>query len=309
MDMLDEKIISELLIHGFRKSHVLEPTIGVTERTISRRINRLKSDNLIKTVAVPNPFLLGIGAWAKIGVKVEPRFLHYVAHQLVDHPSTYSVMYTLGAFDIIASVQFDSIDGLTTFINSDLVNINGLISSETMMLVNPRKYYSFSWTRSENAARKENLYKIDDIDKEIINMLTADAFTHPRILKLKLKIGESTIRRRIKGMLMHGAYKIEVLVNPRILKNYVSTTLGIKTSRVPPDEVIDTLIKNPAVYLATASTGRFNILVSARFPHLDMLSDFLNVELPRIKGVDSVESFLHNRPLKFYNIDWANTGG
>ena len=304
MDDLDRKIISELQIRGFQKANVLAPILGVTERTISRRISNLRASNLIKIIAVPNPFLYGNKAWAKIGIKVEPRSLRNVTRELVEHPAIYFVAYTLGVFDIIIAINYDSFDKLTTFINSEMINIPGLISSETMMLMNPRKYYNFYWDAKAN--NKEQPGEIDDIDRSILKLLSVDALIPPEMIKEELGIAESTIRRRIKRMSDIGAHKLEIVPNPQLLKNHVWATLGITVNQTSPNEILDILIKNPAIYLASASTGRFNIIISTRFASIDMLSDFLSSELPKIKGVNSIESFLHNRPLKYHNIDWSS---
>lgn len=304
MDELDKKIINELQARGFKKASFLAPILGVTERTVSHRINNLRSSNLIKIIAVPNPFLYGNNAWAKIGIKVEPKSLRNVTRALVEHPAIYFVAYTLGVFDIMIAINYDSFDKLTTFINSELINIPGLISSETMMLINPRKYYNFYW--DAKTGNKEQPGEIDNIDRSILKFLSVDALIHPEIIRDELGIGESTIRRRIKRMFEIGAHKLEVVPNPQLLKNHVWATLGITVNQTSPDEILNVLIKNPAVYLASASTGRFNIIISTRFASMDLLSDFLSSELPKIKGVNFIESFLHNRPLKYHNVDWSS---
>jgi len=304
MDDIDRKIISELQTRGFKRAGALTTVLNVSARTISRRIGNLRTSNLIKIIAVPNPFLFGNRAWAKIGIKIEPRSLRNVTRELVTHPSIYFVAYTLGVFDIIIAITYDSFDKLTSFVNSELVNIPGLLSSETMMLMNPRKYYNFYWdTKIRN---RELPGEIDDIDRKILKYLSVDALIHPEIIRDELGIGESTIRRRIKRMFNSEAYKLEVVPNPQLLKNHVWATLGITVNQTSPNEILDVLVKNPAVYLASASTGRFNIIISTRFTSMDLLSDFLSAELPKIKGVNSIESFLHNRPLKYHNIDWSS---
>ena len=154
IDKLDENIISELQAYGFQKSSSLAMKLGVCERTVANRINKLKSNNLIRIVAVPNPMLTSTKAWAKIGIKVEPRFLRQVARELTEHPLIYFVAYSLGTFDIIIAANFDSVDDLTKFVNSELININGITSTETMMLVHPRKYYNFTWPAYENSTKK-----------------------------------------------------------------------------------------------------------------------------------------------------------
>lgn len=70
--------------------------------------------------------------------------------------------------------------------------------------------------------------------------------------------------------------------------------------------MLDAIIKNPAVYLVSASIGRFNIVIAARFHNIDLLSGFVHMELAKIKGVGTVETFLHTKPVKYHNIEWSN---
>ncbi len=86
MDERDQRLLDELQSQGFQKSAVLAPRFGVGERTIRRRISIMKSKGIIKIVALPNPILSGYKAWAKIGIKVELKYLRYVARKLVEHP-------------------------------------------------------------------------------------------------------------------------------------------------------------------------------------------------------------------------------
>jgi len=50
--------------------------------------------------------------------------------------------------------------------------------------------------------------------------------------------------------------------------------------------------------------GRFNLVIAARFHHIDSINQFINIKLPEIEGISYVETFLHNKPLKYHNIHW-----
>ena len=117
--------------------------------------------------------------------------------------------------------------------------------------------------------------------------------------------GESAIRKRMKAMLEHGVYKIEVVPNPEILEYEAWATIGITINNQYAHNVIDSIIKYPAVYLASVSLGRFNIVMACRFANTELLNQFVRVELPSIQGISSTETFLHNKPLKYHNVSWT----
>jgi Lrp/AsnC family transcriptional regulator for asnA, asnC and gidA len=274
----------------------------------------MKRKGIIRIIAVPNPVLAGYRAWAKIGIKVVPGSLFDVVHKLVGYRPIYFVAHSLGTFDIMIAVHFDTMEKLTYFVNSELIKLKGVLSTETMILMCPRKYYNFSWP--EPVLEKKNMEhyydvttsysvcKIDDTDRTIINALMEDALLPARILKTRLGIGESTIRTRIKKMLKEEVIKIEAVPNPESLEYEVWATMGLIISHQFAHKVIDTILQNPAVYLASVSLGRFNIVISTRFHNIGLLNEFISMELAKTDGVVTVETFLHTKVLKYHNIKW-----
>jgi hypothetical protein len=79
--------------------------------------------------------------------------------------------------------------------------------------------------------------------------------------------------------------------------------MGLTIGHQFAHDVIDTILQNPAVYLAAVSLGRFNIVISARFRNISLFNEFA-MELAKIKGVIAVEVFLHTRLLKYHSIKW-----
>jgi len=315
VDVLDQKLLGELQVRGFQKSEKLAASFDIGGRTIRRRIGAMKSKGIIKVIAVPNPVLLGYKAWAKIGVKVLSTASAQIARQLVEHPSIYFVASSFGKFDFIIAVYFDTLDKLTRFVDTELNRIPGIQSTETMILISPRKYYNFSWPepKEEREIRCEHCnsllptHEVDAIDRQIVSILTQDGVTPPAIplLKSRLNMAEGTLRKHIKDMLEHEVFKIEVAPNPAILEYEVWATIGVVVTGHSAHEVIDTIIKNQDVYLAATSIGRFNIVISARYHNIELFTRFVNEELTKIPGINYVESFLHTRPLKYHNVNWS----
>jgi len=317
MDALDLKLINELEIRGYQKPVTLAPTLGLTERTVRRRMSNLINGGMIKVVAVLNPMSSKYsgGGGAIIGIRVEPKFLYQVASDLVSRRTTISVSYSLGSFDIMTTVYFDTMDRLSYFVNLELTKIKGIVSTETIILTWLRKYFRFYWPLprfGETNGRLIQLvdyrgvynYQSDEIDRKIIRYLMEDALTPHKIITSKVGIAESTLRKRIQRMLNSETIKIEAVPNPIIFENEVWATIGITTRKKSPNNIINALIDNPTVYMATVSIGRFNMILLVRFRHIDLLRRFVEIELPNTDGVSSTEAFLHSRIIKQHGINW-----
>ena len=277
----------------------------------------MRREGLVKVIALPDFLSLGYAAWAKIGIKVEPKSLPYVARQLVENPLVYFVAYSYGRFDILIAARFGDIGCLAYFVNSELSEMRGILNTETMVLTHPRKYYNFSWPkpplieikngwqRCLDTGTSHNRYQVDEVDRRILSILMEDGLTRPATIKSKLGMSESTIRKHMKKMLSNLLFRIVVVPNPEVLEHEVWATMGITISNRPGHEILDDILKHPEVYLASCSIGRFNLVIAARFHAIDLLHRFVTIELPAIRGVSVVETFLHNKPLKYHNIKWS----
>lgn len=318
MDDLDREILFELERQGFQKRSVAH-ALGIGERTLRQRINNLLATDAIKVIAVPNPVLDQFRIWSKIGIKVAPSYLGHVARVLVKHPSIYFAAYALGRFDIVIAVHFDSIGKLAHFVNSELIMTKGVVVAETWLLSSPRKYYHFSWPapvfqKHNNAwspysevAGSETGYELDEVSRGILGILGENGLTQPASLKLRLGIGESTIRKRMRDMLANQVYKLEVVPNPEVLEHESWATIGITVSNQYAHRVIDSITRHQAVYLASGALGRFNVIVACRFSDSDSLNRFVTEDIRLIPGISSTETFIHNKPLKYHNVNWLRT--
>jgi Lrp/AsnC family transcriptional regulator for asnA, asnC and gidA len=316
MDELDQKLLNELESQGFQKAAALAAKLGVGERSIQRRIRNMRNGGIIKVIAIPNLVLLGYKAWATIGIRVEVGCLDNVSRELIKHPPTHFVGTTIGEFDIMVDAAFYTFDELSLFVNSELRMIKGILGSEAMLLMSPRKYYRFLWpgpvVKRGDAGWQvcpnsvsHNLYRIDETDRRILNILKQDGLICPAALAAKLGISESTIRRRKKNMLSQMLFSLEVVPNPEVLQYVVLVMMGININHRLAHEVIEALIKNSAVYFASQSIGKFNVIITARFRNIDLLNHFINVELPAVEGITSVHTFLINKTLKYHGIAWS----
>ncbi|MCX7623971.1 MAG: Lrp/AsnC family transcriptional regulator [Thermomicrobium sp.] len=134
IDELDRQIIRLLQEDSRMPSAEIARRLGVAERTVRARINRLVQDGVIKLVAILNPSALGYDVTADIFLEVEPGRLEEVAHQLVQMEEVAYVGLTTGDRDISIQVFVPSVDALYRFITEKLQRIPGVVGTTTYVV-------------------------------------------------------------------------------------------------------------------------------------------------------------------------------
>ena len=139
MDELDRKIIKILEQNGRASNAKIARTVGVSEGTVRRRLNRLISDTIIRVVALPDPKALGYESEALIGVQVDPDKIDVVADSLAALNSTRWVAVTTGSFDMFAWVVLPDPERLGRFLREKVGRIPGVRRTETFVNLAIRK--------------------------------------------------------------------------------------------------------------------------------------------------------------------------
>jgi len=152
IDALDRSIIRLLQEDSRMPSAEIARRLGVAERTVRARINRLVEDGIVKLVAIVNPSALGYDVTADIFLEVEPGRLEDVAQQLVAMEEVAYVGLTTGERDISIQVFVPTVDALYRFITEKLQRIPGVIGTTTYVVPRVLKWLHHWSLPSESAA-------------------------------------------------------------------------------------------------------------------------------------------------------------
>lgn len=145
LDVLDNKIIAQLEENAWQSNREIAAKLKTSHSTVHRRIRHLIKNDVVKIIAVPNPRKVGPSYWAELGVRVIPGNGATVAGKIAAMPGVYFVALTFGRYDIMISARFDSLDKLSEFSIKDIGRIDGVVSTETFIIADVKKYYSFMW--------------------------------------------------------------------------------------------------------------------------------------------------------------------
>ncbi len=144
LDDLDRRIM-KLLRHDGRLSYAhIARSVGISEPTVRKRIDRLVHAGAIINAARINPAPIGFPIDAMIGIKVVRGRVKEVGRRLAEMENVAYVAYVAGSFDVIIEAFLPNTEGLFKFLNEDLDKIEGIASTETWNVLRTEKFF-YNW--------------------------------------------------------------------------------------------------------------------------------------------------------------------
>jgi Lrp/AsnC family transcriptional regulator for asnA, asnC and gidA len=221
--------------------------------------------------------------------------------------------------DIIIWTMFATATDLSTFLATDLGNISGIKSTETMMVIESRG----SWTYLPSSLRANVLFApsppahlvagdnreakdavlaqkgdqdsdigIDQLDLMILEEMEKDGRQPVSHLAKKLGISWANASARLQRLLDKQITRVVAFASPLHLGYRTFGMIGIKVSPKNIDAVMDKVQTLPNVWSVVQMVGRYDVIVETMFPGPIGLSDFLAGELGPIAGVLSMETMV-----------------
>jgi len=128
----------------------------------------------------------------------------------------------------------------------------------------------------------------------LISILAKDGRLSVGKISQLLGVTNPTVRTRIRNMVDSGVLKIAGLVNPFKTKGLTLALVGINLSEHQKlDEKLNQIASLEKVNWAAVVTGRYDIFAEVVLDQdMDTLYQFITVELPRLGGIRSSESFM-----------------
>lgn len=133
---------------------------------------------------------------------------------------------------------------------------------------------------------------VDSLDVRLIKLLQEDAGKSSDVLAKQLKVSAATIRRRIRRLLKSNVIRIGAVVDPGKVGLPLAAVIAIDVAHDKLDSAIQKLTNRPEVIWVSTTTGRFDIILLARFSSTDGLSKFVQSEMAKIEGVRDSETFV-----------------
>ena len=131
MDRLDSKLIGELANDARQSNIDLSRKLGVSEKTVRRRIARLVEQGIIRWSVIPDPAKLGYSVRVFILLEVEAPHVDDITQSLASCSNVDFVALCTGPFDILFGAWFESSASMAKFLKDYLPKITGVRKSQT----------------------------------------------------------------------------------------------------------------------------------------------------------------------------------
>jgi DNA-binding Lrp family transcriptional regulator len=139
IDETDRAIIEELERNGRSSYAQLAGKLGISVATVSRRVARLKEEEIIKISAIRNPSRLGYLANAYVVLRADLNKVNDICAGLAVHPEVHLIMTLMSGFEILAGIHLPDPERLHKFIIEKIAGIDGVSNIETLICAEIRK--------------------------------------------------------------------------------------------------------------------------------------------------------------------------
>ncbi len=133
---------------------------------------------------------------------------------------------------------------------------------------------------------------IDDLDRQLIQLLQSDAHQSSELLAKQLGISASTARRRMLKLVQSGVLRIVAAVDPSKIGSPLLVVIAFDIDHDKIDLVTQRLASRPDIRWVSITTGRFDVLVMAQFACTNDLFNFMQRDVATMEGVRDSETFV-----------------
>ena len=144
LDRTDVAILRLLEQDGRTPTAQIARTLGISEPTVRKRMERLFDDDIIKVVAVFNPRKTGYATDVLIMIQVAPGHLQVVGQALAAMEHIVYLGYTTGRHDIVVEALFADDEALFRFLEEELPTLDGIVGTETAHVLRTEKI-NYDW--------------------------------------------------------------------------------------------------------------------------------------------------------------------
>ncbi|WP_329563818.1 Lrp/AsnC family transcriptional regulator [Kitasatospora sp. NBC_01266] len=306
LDNLDRRLVCALQLDGRAEPGLLAQVLGVSVRTVTRRLARLRETGVLRVVLLPPAVDEAVGALL-LRVRVLRGRVTAVADALAARADVPFVDLMLGGQEISAVVVTDQA-GRDRLLYRQLPGTDAVtettVHAVLHLFADAAQWQAGLLTEAQVAAltpgqpeQPDRPLPLDQLDGSLLAELGEDARRSAAALAQALGVPESTVRRRLRRLAAAGLLRTHATVDPRLLGMTVDANLWLS---VPPGRLAEAgraLAAHPQVHGVLATSGPHNLMAAVFCPDYDALYRFTTEVLAPL-GADRVETAIVARAVK-----------
>lgn len=141
--------------------------------------------------------------------------------------------------------------------------------------------------------------QIDDLDRQLIDILSKDARISNRKIAADLGVTEGTMRGRIRRLQQDRLIAFTAITSFELADDTKMGMIGVQADVDRVREIADAISAMDNVNAVMITMGRFNIMAFALFSDLDDLLEISSDRILAMDGVHHVETSIAVRTLKY----------
>ncbi|GAA1972365.1 Lrp/AsnC family transcriptional regulator [Kitasatospora viridis] len=308
LDRLDQRLVCALQLDGRAEPGRIAAALGVSVRTVTRRLARLRETGVARVVLMPRAEDEAVGALL-LRVRVLSGRVAAVAEALAARLDVPFVDVMLGGQEVGAVLvtdqpgrdrlfyrQLPGTDAVTETTVHAVLHLFGDAGGWRAGLLSPDEEAALAVAPEPDAVRL-TAGELDELDRALLAALAPDARRSASGLAAELGTPESTVRRRLLRLGAGGLLHTHVTVDPRLLGLAVDANLWLS---VPPGrlaEAGEALAAHPQTHGVAATSGPHNLMAAVFCPDYESLYRFTTEVLGPL-GADRVEAAIVGRAVK-----------
>jgi DNA-binding Lrp family transcriptional regulator len=312
LDEEHQRLIAALQCDGRVTAERVSEVLGLPTRVVQRRWTTLAAEGVMRVIATPpRASLEGV---MLLRIKVLRGKLDVIAQALAGRDDIPFIDVSAGGDEISAihlaspdprrSLVFRQLPATTAVTSVNAQAVMHVYSDATDWRLDALSIDERRQLSPDSPRRLEQ--PLDDLDRNILTALETNARRSASSIARQLAEAESTIRRRLTNLLVHGHVITHVLVDPKRLGLAIDANLEMQVRPSRLDETGRRLAAHPAVHGALATTGPANLRLAVWLRDMDHLYQFITHDLAELE-VDNVDTVLVGRAVKRLGVNARST--
>ncbi|WP_370940486.1 Lrp/AsnC family transcriptional regulator [Amycolatopsis sp. cg13] len=302
-DDLDRQLVHALQIDPRAPFSTIADALGVSDRTIARRYDRLRSAGAVRVIGSVNQTASGAVQWF-LRIRCAPAAAGAVAEALARRPDTAWVSLTSGGTEITCTVRIENeadsealllaklprtprVEGVTAHSvlhafyggPDNLVAKLGALDEATVARLRPPPL-----------PRRPGPATLDDGDRTLLAALAADGRAGFEQLAAETGWSPTTVRRRMAELRERDVLYFDLDLDWRLHGKGIRTLLWLSVAPSALEEAGAALATHPEVAFAAATTGPTNLYATAVCASQHELYRYLTTSVAALPAVTHVET-------------------